>query len=179
MTLPTFTGDKQAYVQSIAETCPPRNAELADVDRIIEFDHTVFPEGRTVSSRTLIRRINENPISNEILELDNQIVACTLGDIYPSNIDAGRCYGEITSIGVAAAYRGRGLGEFMLSRMVASMLEEDPTGICLYTRASNLAMQSMAAKRGFAVEDRITGYYVRTFLPEDALLMVYRPDTSR
>lgn len=177
MTSLEFNGDKQAYAQAILDTCPPRYAELNDVDRLVEFDRTVFAEeGSPMGPRYLTNHIDDNPTGIEVLEIDGQIAACIVGDMYRSHIQEGRCYGDIASLAVAAEYRGRGLGELMLRRMMGVMLTENPTGIMLHTRVSNLAMQGLATKQGFKIEDREPEYYIRSLVPEDAFLMIYRPD---
>jgi ribosomal protein S18 acetylase RimI-like enzyme len=173
MLTPEFTGDKAAYTKAILETCPPRYAEQSDVDALVAFDRQIFPEGG-MGPRYLSRAISDNPIGLEMVEVGGQIAAYTHGVMYPSAIAPGRGYGDIASIGVAEGFRGRGLGELMLGRMVDSMLTEDPTGICLHTRVSNLPMQRLAAKFGFVVERTDIDYYARTARNEDAYLMVLR-----
>ena len=176
MSSPTFTGDKLAYTQEILATCPPRYAELSDVEAIVAFDSTVFPEGNPLGYRYLTNEINRTPLGNEILVIDGEIAAHVHGVIHPSNVEPGRCYGDIVSLGVAEEYRGRGVGELMLNHMVAGIMGENPTGICLHTRVSNLPMQRLAAKFGFVVEETVPDYYIRTRVPEDAYFMVFRPN---
>ena len=176
MTLSPFNGDKQAYAQEILGACPPRYATLDDVDRIVDFDRAVFPEGSQVGRRYLGYHIADNPIGIEVLEIDHQIAACIIGETYPSHIEKDRWYGDIALLGVGQDYRGRGLGDLLLGRMVKSMLAENPTGISLRTRVSNTPMQSLATKYGFTIESTVEDYYARSLEPEDAYLMVYRHD---
>ena len=176
---PIFTGDKIAYVQSIMEVCPPRYAEPGDVDKLVDFDRAVFPEGGTaIGYRYLSRHIANNATGIEIVEMDDEIAVCIIGDSYPSNVEPGRWYGDIASIGVAEQYRGRGLGELLLKRMTTNMLAEKPTGICLHTRVSNLGMQALARKLGYATESRARDYYAGSAVPEDAFFMVYRTGSN-
>jgi ribosomal protein S18 acetylase RimI-like enzyme len=176
MIQPTFTGDKETYTQSILEISHPRYATLEDFEALREFESTVFPEGGGLGYWRLQSQLKDNQQANMILEIDGRIVAHVRGDMFPSNISPNRPYGDITSLGVAEEYRGRGLGELMLGLMIDSMLPENPTGIMLHTRISNVAMQGLAAKFGFVTEQTEPDYYDHTKTPEDAYMMVYRID---
>ncbi|HZM63597.1 MAG TPA: GNAT family N-acetyltransferase [Candidatus Saccharimonadales bacterium] len=170
MTQIVFNENKQEYVQQILDTCPPRFAQLEDADAITQLELATFGDGP--GHWRLQSHIKRVPMGTEVLYLDEQLVGCIRGNMYPSKIAEHRPYGEISSLAIATDYRGRGLGELLLGRMIYSMSEEDPTGICLYTRKSNIAMQGLSAKFGFTVEETIPDYYADP--TEDAFFMVDR-----
>lgn len=171
MTDIAFSGNKQEYVGEILQACPPRFAMVTDVKAILKFEASEFTESDTGPWR-LARYIEAVPEGTEILEINSELVGCIRGSMQSSKIAPDRPYGQIDSLAVAPEYRGRGLGELLLGRMVASMLAENPTGICLYTRASNVAMQGLAGKFGFKTEDTVEDYYSRP--KENAFFMVHR-----
>lgn len=151
-----------------------RNANLEDVDAILAMEDVAFPEGSNTGPRGLSRDIENHAPSVKLAVLDEVIVGGVRGAIHPSRIAPGRCYGDIASLSIAPEHRRRGLGELLLQEMVAEMLPENPTGILLHTRVSNKAMQGLALKHGFAIEQTVKDYYIRTSVPEDAFLMVNR-----
>lgn len=151
-----------------------RNASLEDVDAILAMEDVVFPEGSNKGPRGLARDIQEHAPSVKLAMLGDVIVGSVRGDMYMSRLTPGRCYGDIASLSVAEDHRRRGLGGLLLQEMIAEMQTEDPTGILLHTRASNLPMQGLAARHGFEIEQTVEDYYIRTSIPEDAYLMVRR-----
>lgn len=155
-----------------------RNASLEDVDAILAMEDVAFPEGSNTGPRGLSRDINEHAPSVKLAMLNDVIVGGVRGALHPSRITPDRCYGDIASLSIAPEHRRRGLGELLLQEMVAEMLPENPTGILLHTRVSNKAMQGLAMKHGFAIEQTIKDYYIRTSVPEDAFLMVNRLETT-
>ncbi|HSX33616.1 MAG TPA: GNAT family N-acetyltransferase [Candidatus Saccharimonadales bacterium] len=173
-----FTGDKAAYTRAILEASPPRNATLEDVEAIAALDRTIFASyGPTMGRWRIADAIRQNPAGMQVLELDGNLAGTIYGQLIESPNFEGRAYGEVTSIGIAEEYRGRGIGELLFGRMVQAMLDEQEvgtviTGISLYTRAGNLAMQQLAEKYDFTVEQTVPSFYEFFDPPEDAYLMV-------
>lgn len=151
-----------------------RNASLEDVDAILLMEDTAFPEGSNTGPRHLSRDIQEHAPSVKLAILDGEIVGSVRGALHASRIAEGRCYGDIASLSVAADQRRRGLGGLLLQEMIAEMMPENPTGIMLHTRVSNVAMQGLAKKHGFAIDRTVENYYCRTSMPEDAYMMIRR-----
>lgn len=151
-----------------------RNATVGDVEKILTLEGGVFPEGGNTGYWRLKRDIELHAPSVKLAILEDEIVGCIRGAMHDSEIAPGRAYGDIVSLGIAEEHRRRGLGELLLGAMIAEMQPEDPTGIMLHTRVSNVAMQSLAARFNFAVEATIENYYDRTRIPEDAYCMILR-----
>ena len=151
-----------------------RNANLEDVDAILLMEDAAFPEGSNTGPRHLSRDIQEHAPSVKLAILDDEIVGSVRGALHASRIAEGRCYGDIASLSVAPDHRRHGLGGLLLQEMIAEMMPENPTGIILHTRVSNVAMQGLAKKHGFVVEQTRDNYYCRTSLPEDAYMMIRR-----
>lgn len=151
-----------------------RNASLEDVDAILAMEDDAFPEKSNSGPRRLSRHIKRHAPSVKLAMHDDTIVGSIRGAMHPSRIAEDRCYGDIDSLSIAAEHRRRGLGGLLLQQMIAEMMPENPTGIVLHTRVSNIAMQGLAVKHGFTVEQTVEDYYIRTSIPEDALQMVLR-----
>lgn len=149
-----------------------RNANVKDIDAILALEQDVFPEGTNIGYQGLRRDISEHAPSVKLAVSEDELVGCVRGSLYPSRLTPGRCYGDITSLGISTEHRRQGLGKLLLQEMISEMQSEDPTGIMLHTRVSNMAMQGLATEQGFTIERTSENYYVRTQVPEDAYLMV-------
>jgi len=76
---------------------------------------------------------------------------------------------HISTLAVRPEWRGRGLGELILSSLIAKALKEHAQLITLEVRASNVVAQNLYRKYGFRVVGRRKGYYSNN--REDALIM--------
>jgi ribosomal-protein-alanine N-acetyltransferase len=76
---------------------------------------------------------------------------------------------HITNLAVRQAYRGRGLGEYLLLSTIDLALELQATVLTLEVRVSNTIAQRLYAKYGFTTRGIRKGYYLDN--REDALIM--------
>jgi len=76
---------------------------------------------------------------------------------------------HISTIAVDVEWRGRGLGELLLSTMIEQALALRAASVTLEVRESNVTAQSLYHKYGFAVTGKRPRYYQDNF--ENALLM--------
>ena len=77
--------------------------------------------------------------------------------------------GHITTIGVAPEHRGRGLAGKILEHAETALLQRGIGTVMLEVRAGNLAAQNLYTKFGYAIVQRLNGYYNNG---EDGFLMV-------
>lgn len=77
--------------------------------------------------------------------------------------------GHITTIGVAQRYRGRGLGELLLSHIMTEASELGARRVTLEVRVTNDVAQALYRKYGFTVEGVRRRYYSDN--NEDAYIM--------
>jgi ribosomal-protein-alanine N-acetyltransferase len=66
---------------------------------------------------------------------------------------------HISTIAIDVAWRGRSLGELLLSSMIEQALALNAASITLEVRESNLAAQNLYRKYGFAVTGKRLRYY--------------------
>ncbi|MFN8591571.1 MAG: ribosomal protein S18-alanine N-acetyltransferase [Thermomicrobiales bacterium] len=76
---------------------------------------------------------------------------------------------HITTIGVDAAYRGRGLGELLLLSLVDEAISRGANWLTLEVRVSNTSAQTLYRKYGLTVHGTRKRYYSDN--NEDALIM--------
>ncbi|MCS6840537.1 MAG: ribosomal protein S18-alanine N-acetyltransferase [Roseiflexus sp.] len=84
--------------------------------------------------------------------------------------------GHITTIAVAPAYRGRGIGELLLNELIDQALDMHADVLTLEVRVSNIVAQQLYLKYGFRPTGRRLRYY--TDNGEDALIMSTEPIRS-
>ncbi len=84
--------------------------------------------------------------------------------------------GHITTIAVAPAYRGRGIGELLLNGLIDQALELNADVLTLEVRISNIVAQQLYLKYGFRPAGTRPRYY--TDNGEDALIMWTDPIRS-
>jgi ribosomal-protein-alanine N-acetyltransferase len=80
---------------------------------------------------------------------------------------------HISTLAVAADWRGRGLGELLVIHLIERAIELDAKIITLEVRVSNHVAQSLYAKYGLEIAGRRKRYYVDN--REDALIMSTPP----
>lgn len=78
--------------------------------------------------------------------------------------------GQITNIAVSAAYRGKGIGEKILSYLIAQARERHCSLLSLEVRESNSVAIHLYEKHGFSVAGRRKRFYKSP--TEDALVMI-------
>lgn len=84
--------------------------------------------------------------------------------------------GHITTIAVAPAYRGRGIGELLLNGLIDQALDMHAHMLTLEVRVSNIVAQQLYLKYGFRPAGTRPRYY--TDNGEDALIMWTDPIRS-
>ncbi|MCS6937979.1 MAG: ribosomal protein S18-alanine N-acetyltransferase [Roseiflexaceae bacterium] len=84
--------------------------------------------------------------------------------------------GHITTIAVAPAYRGRGIGELLLNGLIDQALDLHADVLTLEVRVSNIVAQQLYLKYGFRPAGTRPRYY--TDNGEDALIMWTDPIRS-
>ena len=77
--------------------------------------------------------------------------------------------GEILNLGVAPAYRGRGLGRALVERMLAELRGRGARAVYLEVRESNVVARRLYESLGFAEVARRARYYRRPV--EDAVVL--------
>jgi ribosomal-protein-alanine N-acetyltransferase len=166
----------------------PMRAE--DIPQVVAIDRESFPT--PWSSRTYAFEI-ENNATSQMVVLEVPAAPPTdsngLGAMFrrllhgdtPSDIAIigyGGCWliaGEahISTIAVHPAYRGKGLGELLLSGMLQRALNLGGEYSVLEVRVSNEPAQALYRKYEYAIVGRRPGYYRDN--GEDAFLMEVRP----
>lgn len=76
---------------------------------------------------------------------------------------------HISTIAVDVGWRGRGLGELLLSTMIEQAMALNAASVTLEVRETNLTAQNLYGKYGFSVTGKRLRYYQDNF--ENALLM--------
>lgn len=84
---------------------------------------------------------------------------------------------HITTIAVAPAYRGQGLGELLLNGLIDHAQDLQAALLTLEVRVSNVVAQNLYLKYGFHIAGRRPRYY--TDNAEDALIMSTDPIHTR
>lgn len=77
---------------------------------------------------------------------------------------------HITTIAIAPAYRGRGLGRQLLEHLIDTATAEGATLVALETRHSNTPALALYTRLGFRQVGRRKAYYAKT--NEDAIVMM-------
>lgn len=83
---------------------------------------------------------------------------------------------HVSTIGVHPEYRGLGLGEYLLARMLSDGMSHNANAATLEVRVSNYSAQSLYSKYGFRITGRRRRYYRDNH--EDALVMEVESLTS-
>ncbi len=140
---------------------PPRPAGRSDLDALVYFDSAVFGLGGFGLSYWR-DDLAQNPGGTEIVRVTDEdwgIAACAKGRFRSSSREAGKEYGEISSLAVAEEYRGIGLGELMLTRCIDRLSRRPITGLVLQTHVENTGMQELAHKKGFTISRILKNFY--------------------
>ncbi|MEX1377093.1 MAG: ribosomal protein S18-alanine N-acetyltransferase [Eubacteriales bacterium] len=139
-----------------------RPMEDKDVDQVAEIEKHTFPT--PWSRKSFYSEINENNIAHYIVaEKDNKIVG--YGGLWHIITEM-----HITNIAVDKQYRGMGIGESILSRLIEmAEIDELTEAMSLEVRRSNFAAQNLYRKHGFKVIGIREKYYEDN--REDAFIM--------
>ncbi|NOT61076.1 MAG: GNAT family N-acetyltransferase [Acidobacteria bacterium] len=137
---------------------------LADLNDLWHLDLHVFFDGEAYERETF-RYLLTNPqvIARQIKTEDGQMVAFALAMIEPDGV------GHITTVGVATAYRRRGLARLVLHEVERSFLARGVTTVRLEVKTDNLSAQRLYEHLGYVIVRRVPSYYSNG---DDAYLMV-------
>ena len=141
-----------------------KSLTLADLNELWHLDLHVFFEGETYERETF-RYLLTNPqvIARQIKTEDGHMVAFALAMIEPDGV------GHITTIGVIAEYRRRGLARMILHEVERSFLARGVTTVRLEVKTDNLSAQRLYEQIGYVIVRRMPVYYSNG---DDAYLMV-------
>lgn len=138
-----------------------RPATLSDATACHQFQSTTLPE--TWSTERWEQEITSKQYQTLLAEADHII-----GLIHWQHVTDEA---EIHTIGVAEAYRKRGIASALITHAIQQMRQQNITQIHLEVRSSNLAAQALYQSHDFTHSGTRKGYYKSTNGPEDAVLM--------
>lgn len=156
--------------------------QVQDIPEVMEIERACF--SLPWSARAYRYEIEENPQSQYFAARPTRLQSPSLWDRLLGALPAAESrlpvigYGgfwmmvdeaHISTIAVSPPYRGQGLGELLLLRMVDEACSGGAVCVTLEVRVSNLAAQSLYRKYGFETQGRRIRYYSDN--NEDALIM--------
>ncbi len=132
-----------------------------DIDEVLEIEKEAF---ETPWSRdAFVLELIKNQLAKYIVaDKDNKIVG--YGGLWLI-LDEG----HITNIAVRASFRGQGIGNLLLEKLIDICEEREINNMTLEVRKSNLVAQALYKKYGFLDCGIRKGYY--TDIKEDAVIM--------
>lgn len=138
-----------------------REMEEKDVDGVLRIEELSFTT--PWSKEAFVLEITTNKLAKYVIaERDGHIVG--YGGVWLI-IDEG----HITNIAVEPQYRGQGIGNFLVEKLIDICKERGITSLTLEVRKSNIVAQSLYKKYGFKECGIRPGYYSDT--KEDAIIM--------
>lgn len=138
-----------------------RAMQLEDIEQIVEIEHESFTTPWTAD--TFYSELIYNQFAHYlVMEMDGMIVG--YGGMWLIMDEA-----HITNIAIREKYRGRKLGELLMSRLQQYAIELNMKKMTLEVRVSNLIAQRLYAKFKFRAVGVRKGYY--TDNNEDAIIM--------
>ncbi|GIU81479.1 MAG: ribosomal-protein-alanine N-acetyltransferase [Acidobacteria bacterium] len=151
------------------EPAPPTEykikvATLDRIDEIYKVHQKCFKREERYS-KSIFNHLLSSPtaIGYCVFTSDDKIV----GSIFVTLEENG--VGHISTIGILPEHRRRGLAQRLLSHVEEMLKEKGLTIIRLEVRVSNIPAQNLYRKLGFAIVQRLAGYYSDG---EDGFLMV-------
>lgn len=145
----------------MSQTLSFRYMEEKDLDEIIELEHKCF----TVpwSKEAFFNELHQNQFATYIvLEEEGKIIGYCGAWLV---VDEA----HITNIAILPEFRGRGLGEALLKKMIDKCREDHIERMTLEVRVSNTVAQSLYKKLGFQDGAIRKNYYSDN--QEDAIVM--------
>lgn len=143
------------------ESAVVRPMQVEDLERIMKIEQTSFSS--PWSPMAFMSELKENEYARYFcLEVDGQIAGYMgLWFILEE--------GHITNVAIAAEYRGRRWGEYLMRYVIQRMIAEGMERMTLEVRVSNLSAQRLYERLGFRKAGVRKGYYSDN--REDALIM--------
>jgi amino-acid N-acetyltransferase len=118
-----------------------REARLPDAEKIYQLISSHFESG-TLLPRSL-PEICENIRDFIVAEDNGRVVGCGALHLYGVHL------AEVRSIAVLPAYRGRGVGDLVVRRLLKVAARHQVSGVCLFTR-----IPEFFARLGFSIVQR-------------------------
>ncbi|MCX7973705.1 MAG: ribosomal protein S18-alanine N-acetyltransferase [Candidatus Aminicenantes bacterium] len=141
-----------------------RRMEEKDLPAVLAIERASFPNPWHES--TFRGEIQNRSISFPwviVHESDNQVVGYVIFWKIGEEV-------QINNIAIHPNYRRRGLGEWLLRKVISKVKKDGAQFITLEVRQSNLAAQALYSKLGFKLVGRRRFYYSNPI--EDALVMM-------
>ena len=135
--------------------------KMEHIDDVYEIECASFP--LPWSKRDFVKELTENKLALYIVARCDGVIAGYAGMWHIVN------EGHITNVAVAEAWRKRGVGDLLVTRLLALAVEKGMVGVTLEVRMGNVRAMSLYAKHGFKPEGIRKGYYTDT--NEDAVIM--------
>ena len=134
------------------------------LDEICRLNRRCFKKGENYNRHTLSYLLSEpHTLSYRMTTPAGEMTAF----IFVTTAADGT--GHITTVGVAPEHRRRGLAQQLLTHAEAALRRRRISLVRLEVRVSNVAAQSLYRQLGYAVVQRLDGYYNNG---EDGFLMV-------
>lgn len=130
------------------------------VEAIAELEKICFSDPWSVNS---VESELNNPLSLWLVAMDGEKLVGYIG----SQTVLGE--GDMMNLAVSPEYRRQGVGEGLVSALVAALSEKGATRLALEVRATNDPAIALYEKLGFLVAGRRPNYYRNP--KEDALIM--------
>lgn len=130
-----------------------RPGTLADIPALVALEGSSFSTDQ-LAARNFRRFLKDGRCALLVAELDGRFAGYVLV-LFRANTKAGRLY----SIAVAAAARGRGVGELLLAAAERAVLDRGRQALRLEVRPDNTAALRLYEKNGYRVFGNYPGFY--------------------
>jgi ribosomal-protein-alanine N-acetyltransferase len=141
-----------------------RKARPTDIPEIMAIERECFVE--PWDEDVFVQTVEWTPFSFFVVVADGKIRGFVVGCMENTG---SAVYGHVSNLGVTAAYRGKGLGRLLVSRLERQFVLEGAEGVLLEVRTSNIDAQEFYRKLGYREAFLLSGYYSNG---EDALVMM-------
>ena len=141
-----------------------RRAKPADIPAIMAIERECFVE--PWDEEVFVQTLEWTPFFFFVSMADGKIRGFVVGCLENTG---SAVYGHISNLGVTAAYRGKGLGRLLVSRLERQFVLEAAEGALLEVRVSNTDAQKFYHRLGYREAFLLSGYYSNG---EDALVMM-------
>jgi ribosomal-protein-alanine N-acetyltransferase len=141
-----------------------RRARPADIPEIMAIERECFVE--PWDEEVFVQTLEWTPSYFFVALAEGRIRGFVVGCLENTG---SAVYGHISNLGVTGAYRGRGLGRLLVSRLERQFIVEGAEGILLEVRVSNADAREFYHRLGYEEAFLLSGYYSNG---EDALVMM-------
>jgi ribosomal-protein-alanine N-acetyltransferase len=141
-----------------------RRARLTDIPEVMAIERECFVE--PWEEEVFVQTLELTPFFFFVAIADGKVRGFVVGCMENTG---SSLYGHISNLGIAAAYRGKGLGRLLVSRLEQQIVLEGAEGTLLEVRVSNTDAQEFYRRLGYREAFLLSGYYSNG---EDALVMM-------